>query len=134
MTRRTLLAALFLLAVGGFMLHYRIHPFMVPDAAHEGSVLFNGVNFFASLFPMMDVVVVTALFLSKKTAVYGYILNGLLVIYGTVLMGHFSIAALIAKPLPPGQWFMNSLLPDIGIAWADFFVGKALFDFYMGKR
>jgi hypothetical protein len=25
-------------------------------------------------------------------------------------------------------------LPDIGIAWADFFVGKALYDFYLGRK
>ena len=45
-------------------------------------------------------------------------------------MAHFSIAGFMAQAIPPGQWIMKSLLPDIGIAWADFFVGKALFDFY----
>jgi hypothetical protein len=49
-------------------------------------------------------------------------------------MAHFSIAGLMADPIPPSQWIMNSLLPDIGIAWADFFVGKALYDFYLGRK
>jgi hypothetical protein len=131
MIRRSLLLALFLLALGGFMLHYKIHPFMV---ANNGIVHFNRTFFLANIFPLLDVVLVTILFLSRKTALYGYLLNGLIVIYGTIFMAHFSIAGLIADPIPPSQWIMNSLLPDIGIAWADFFVGKALYDFYLGRK
>ena len=33
--------------------------------------------------------------------------------------------------LPLWSLFLKSTLPDIGIAWADFFVGKALYDLYM---
>jgi hypothetical protein len=131
MIRRSLLFTLFLLALGGFALHYKIHPFLVVE---KGIVHFNGTDFLASMFPMVDVVVVTILFLSRKTAIYGYLLNGLIVIYGTIFMAHFSIAGLMANPMPPSQWIMNSLLPDIGIAWADFFVGKALYDYYLGRK
>jgi hypothetical protein len=131
MTRRALLFALFLLALGGFMLHYKIHPFLVAD---KGTVHFSGTFFLANIFPLVDVVVVTILFLSRKTAMYGYLLNGLIVIFGTIFMAHFSIAGLMADPIPPSQWIMNSLLPDIGIAWADFFIGKALYDFYLGRK
>jgi hypothetical protein len=60
--------------------------------------------------------------------VYGYLLNGLIVIYGTVFMAHFSIAEISVKSLPPEAWFLKSTLPDIGIAWGDFFVGKSLYD------
>jgi hypothetical protein len=131
MIRRNLLFALFLLALGGFMLHYKIHPFMVAD---KGVAHFNGTFFLANIFPLLDVVLVTILFLSRKTAIYGYLLNGLIVIYGTIFMTHFSIIGLMADPMPPSQWVMNSLLPDIGIAWADFFVGKALYDYYLGRK
>jgi hypothetical protein len=131
MIRRALLFALFLLALGGFMLHYKIHPFMVAD---NGTAHFSGTFFLANIFPLVDVVLVTVLFLFRKTAVYGYLLNGLIVIFGTILMAHFSIAGLMTDPIPPSQWIMNSLLPDIGIAWADFFVGKALYDFYSGRN
>jgi len=134
MTRRTLLFALFLLALGGLMLHYRIHPFMVADKLNPGTVHFNGTFFLANIFPFVDVVLITILFLFKKTAMYGYLLNGLIVIFGTIFMAHFSIAGLMADPMPPSQWIMNSMLPDIGIAWADFFVGKALYDFYLGRK
>ena len=133
--RRTLIVALFIMAVAGFLLHYRIHPFMTPqDALHPNILVFNATNFLAFIFALVDVFVVTGLFLSKRTALYGYLLNGLIVVYGTVFMAHFSIAQFIAQSAPPAKWIINSTLPDIGMAWADFFVGKSLFDFYMGKK
>lgn len=134
MTKRTLLAALFIMAVAGLLLHLRIHPFLVPDKVNPALSVFNPTNFFAFIFPLVDVVLVTALFMSRRTAVYGYVLNGLIVIYGTVFMAHFSIAQFIAQAVPPSKWILNSTLPDIGMAWADFFVGKALFDFYTGRK
>lgn len=126
--RKILFTALVLLAVAGLALHYRIHNFMTPDKLNPGNFMFDGTKFLSFIFPMIDVVVVTLLFASRKTAVYGYLLNGLLVIYGTVFMAHFSIAEISAKSIPPGAWFLKSTLPDIGIAWVDFFVGKALYD------
>jgi hypothetical protein len=129
MTQKILLVALFILAVSGLLLHYRIHNFIVPDKLHPGNIIFDGTKFLSFKFPAVDVVIVTLLFTSRKTAVYGYLLNGLLVIYGTVFMAHFSIAEISAKSIPVDAWLMKSTLPDIGIAWADFFVGsKALYD------
>jgi hypothetical protein len=130
MKRPTLLAALLLLALSGLMLHYRIHYFMVPDTTHPGLVVFDPTRFLATILPTIDVFAVTALFMFRRTAVYGYLLNGLLVIYGTVLMAHFSFAEMTAKSIPLQAMFLKSTLPDIGIAWGDFFVGKALYDFY----
>jgi len=128
MTKKTLLTALFLLAVAGLLLHYRIHNFMVPDKLNPGTYVFDGTRFLSFIFPLMDVFLVTLLFTSRKTAVYGYLLNGILVIYGTVFMAHFSIAEIYAKSIPPSAWLLKSTLPDIGIAWGDFFIGKALYD------
>jgi len=128
MTKKILLLALFILAVSGLLLHYRIHNFMVPDRLNPGNVIFDGTKFLSFIFPVIDVVLVTLLYTSRKTAVYGYLLNGLIVIYGTVFMAHFSIAEISAKSVPPGAWLLKSTLPDIGVAWADFFVGKALYD------
>ena len=73
-------------------------------------------------------ILVTILFLRRKTAGYGYLLNGLLVIYGTIFMAHFSLAEFCAKSIPPQDWFLKSTPPDIALAWADFFIGKALYD------
>jgi hypothetical protein len=126
--RKILFTALILLAVAGLLLHYRVHNFMVPDRLNPGDFIFDRTKFLSFIFPVIDVVVVTLLFTSRKTAVYGYLLNGLLVIYGTVFMAHFSIAEISAKSMPPGAWLLKSTLPDISIAWVDFFVGKALYD------
>ncbi|OGW47299.1 MAG: hypothetical protein A2Y66_00570 [Nitrospirae bacterium RBG_13_41_22] len=112
------------------MLHYRIHNFMVADKSYPGAFLFDSTRFLATLFPVLDVVLVTALFMSRKTAVYGYLLNGLIVIYGTIFMAHFSISEIIAKSIPLHSMLLKSTLPDIGVAWGDFFVGKALYDLY----
>jgi hypothetical protein len=128
MTRKALLTALFLLAVSNLLLHYRIHNFMVQDALNPGIAHFSGTKFLAFLFPLIDMVVVTLLFISRTTSVYGYLLNGMIVIYGTVFMSHFSIAELTARSAPAADWVMKSTLPDIGIAWGDFFIGKALYD------
>ncbi len=130
MKKSVLFAALILLAISGFMLHFRIHYFLVPDKLHPGVFVFDKTKFLANLFPLIDVVLVTALFLSRKTAIYGYLLNGLLVIYGTVFMAHFSLAEMAAKNLPVSSLLINSTLSDIGILWSDFLVGKALFDCY----
>lgn len=128
MTKRILLIALFLIAVSGLLLHYRIHNFIVPDKLNPGVFVFNGTRFLSFIFSLIDVILVTLLFTSRKTAVYGYLLNGLIVIYGTVFMAHFSIAKLTTKSIPLKDWVLKSTIPDIGIAWVDFFIGKALYD------
>jgi hypothetical protein len=126
--RRVLLGALFLMAVSGLMLHLRIHPVWAPDKADPAVLIFRGSFIAASLLPLLDVVAVTALFAARRTAVYGYLLNGLIVIYGTVLMSHFMIARLGPAGAPLMDWLLwKSTLPDIGLAWADFFVGAALY-------
>jgi len=130
MKKSVLFTALILLGVSGFMLHYRIHYFLEPDKLHTGIYIFDRTEFLANLFPLIDVVLVTALYCSRKTAVYGYLLNGLLVIYGTIFMAHFSLAEMAAKNLPLSSLIFKSTLPDIGILWSDFLVGKALFDLY----
>jgi len=131
MKKHVYLIALFLLALSGLLLHLRIHPFMITIPNMPNEKVFNFTRFLATLLPIIDVVFITVLFSSKKTAVYGYLLNGLIVIYGTVLMAHFSINEMIVKNLPLQAMVLRSTLPDIGIAWGDFFVGKALYDLYM---
>lgn len=131
--RHLLLAALVLMAAAALYLHLRIHPFLMPDKANPGQTLFRGSFLVASIFPLLDLVVVSLLFTSRRTAVYGYVLNGMLVIYGTVLMTHISIVKLAAEPAQPFYMLLfKSTLPDIGLAWADFLVGAALY--YMWLR
>jgi hypothetical protein len=131
MKKNSLILALFLVAVGGFLLHARIHYFIIPDPANPNSNIFDPTRFLSSFFSALDVIAVTVLFLSSRTAVYGYLLNGMLVILGTILMAHYSLASLSQTSLPLAQFIMKSTLPDIAVAWGDFFIGKALYDYYM---
>jgi hypothetical protein len=134
MTKRALFVALLLCALAGLMLHYRVHNFMIQDPLHPGRMIFDSTRFLSFIFPLADVILVTALFLSRRTAVYGYLLNGLIVIYGTVFMAHFSVAQFSAKSIPPQDWLLKSTLPDIALAWVDFFVGYALYQLMISGK
>jgi hypothetical protein len=131
--RRMLLTALFLMALAALLLHLRIHPIWKADKVNPEILLFRASFVAATLFPLLDVVLVTLLFAFRRTAVYGYVLNGFLVIYGTVLMAHFSIAGLAPKAPPLIAWITHSTFPDIALAWADFLVGAALYRTWMRK-
>jgi hypothetical protein len=130
-SRRTLIGALGLLAFGGLLLHYRVHPYLVADPADPGRMLLRGSFIAANLLPLFDLLVVTALFTRRSTAPLAYLLNGVLVIYGVVLMAHFSIATLAPKAPALADWILRSTLADIALAGADFLVGKALYDSWM---
>ncbi len=114
--RATCLAALVLLALGGFLLHLRIHPF-----TENTSFL---TNFSAGI---LSIVIVPLLFLRKGTIHYGYVLNGFIAIVGTVTMAHFSLAQ-PPSSLTPASMLLKTTLPDILILWGKFFIGKILFD------
>lgn len=114
--RSTLIAALVVLALGGFMLHVRIHP-----------VAKNFSNIVPVIAGILSVIVVPLLFSFKKTLAYGYVLNGFLAIIGTIVMAHFALAHW-PDPATPGAILFGTTLADILILWTAFFVGKALFD------
>jgi hypothetical protein len=111
-----LLGALVALALGGFLLHTRVHP-----------IEKNASNFVPFITGILGVIVVPLLYLSKRTISYGYVLNGFSVIVGTVTMAHFSIVH-FPSPFALKSIFLNTLLADILLLWGNFFVGKALFD------
>jgi len=124
--RRSLIWAQFLLALGALWLHLRIHPYMVMDPLTGTSELHVG-KLVAFIFCLIDLFLVTGLFLSPKTSLYGYLLNGMLVIFGSVMMLHFSIAMKTDMHLPFDIWFWKTTLPDVIIALGDFMVGKAIY-------
>lgn len=130
-TRRALLAALLLLALGGLILHLRIHPYLKADPADPAVTLARPWMLPATILPLVDVLLVTALFAFRRTAPLGHLLNGMLVIYGTVLMLDYSFATLGGQGLGPFGWALRSTLPHVSISWGDFFIGKALFDAWM---
>jgi len=131
--RKYLICAQILLALGALWLHCRIHPYMVPDPLTGTTELHVG-KLIAFIFCLVDVFLVTGLFISPKTAVYGYILNGMLVVFGSVMMAHFSIAILIDTKMSFDVWIWKSTMPDIIIAAGDFMVGKAIYEFSVAER
>jgi len=119
--RRNLLLGLFLLAAASLVTHFSWHsPVHPPD----GLALPNRM---ASLLALLDVVGVTYLFSGKKRAAWGYLLNGLLVIYGTVFMAHFGLSAVSHRGGSPLEYLMIPTMPEILIAWADFYAGSVLY-------
>ena len=114
--RLSLVIALFLVSFGGWLLHVRIHPPSKLDVHY--------IPFFAGL---LGTSAVPTMFLFKRTAAYAYVLNGILVIIGTITMTHFSLAH------PPEQVTFSTilsrtLLPDILILFTNFLLGKTLFE------
>jgi len=114
--RLVLILAIFFLALGGWLLHLRIHP-IASDAEHY-------IPFVAGF---ISVFVIPVLFIFQSTIPFAYLLNGMTVIIGTITMTHFSIEN------PPQAWtlqtiFLGTLLADIILLWGKFAVGKALYD------
>jgi len=114
--KSTLLIGLIALSAGGFLLHLRVHP--------VSQNLSNLVPFISGL---LGVLVVPLLFSFKKTIAYGYVINGMEAIIGTVTMAHFSIAHWPAHTTLTSI-LMMTLLADILLLWGKFGVGLALFN------
>ena len=111
-----LILALVFLAVGGELLHLRIH---FPLAHSYGFIpFFSGI---------LSVFIVPLLFCFRSTLAYGYVINGFTVILGTIVMAHFSVVH-FHVPLTAFNLLFNTLLADIAILWGKFWIGKALFD------
>ncbi len=114
--RLILILAIFFLALGGWLLHLRIHP-----AAKDAE------NYIPFLAGFISIIVTPVLFIFRSTIPFAYLINGMTVIIGTITMTHFSIEN------PPQVWnlrtiFMGTLLADIVLLWGKFAVGKALFE------
>ncbi len=135
MKKIILMVSLIFLAFLGLVRHYGVHPFLILSG-NEAEHQFDFTNFFASFLSFLDLTLVSLLFCFRNTAVYGYVLNGMIVIYGTVLMIHYSIAQIEISTTAFLDIIKYSTLPYIALAWLDFFLGKALFNTYIrsGKK
>jgi hypothetical protein len=114
--QRTLLLSIFFLALGGWLLHLRIHP-LAKDAE----------NIIPAAAGFISVIIIPVLFMFRSTISFAYLFNGMTVIIGTITMTYFSIEN------PPQVWTLQTILfgtclPDIFLLWGKFAVGKALFD------
>jgi len=111
-----LITALFFLALGGWLLHLRIHPPV------RGPVYF--IPFTAGIISAFGL---PFLFCFRRTLPFAYVINGFLVIIGTITMTHFSIVHFQGQATA-ANIILNTLFADIMILWGKFSVGKALFD------
>jgi hypothetical protein len=114
--KTTLVTGLAFLALGGWLLHVRTHP---PLADADNLVPF--------ISGIISVIVLPAMFWFRPTLAYAYVINGFLVIIGTITMSHFSLVK-FGLPTNLNGLLFNSMLPDIAFLWGKFAVGKALFD------
>lgn len=112
----TLVIGLFFLSLGGWLLHLRIHPLAK-----------NNANFIPFISGILSVFCLPFLFWFKRTLSLGYIINGFMVILGTITMAHFSIVY-FKGPVNFLTVILNTTLADIAILWGKFTLGKALFD------
>jgi hypothetical protein len=124
--RRVLLAAMFLFAVGSLAVHFKVH----PPFGSPGSKGLSFTNSTASVFAFLDVVLVTFLFSRKKTAAWGYLFNGLIVIYGIVIMVHCGWAKAYTPETPLYQYLFTATSPYIIIACTDFLLGYVLYNLW----
>jgi hypothetical protein len=124
--RLQLWIAQFALAFSALTLHYKLHP---PFADQQ----VNLTHFWAFLFCVVDLVVVSILFLSKKSAIYGLLLNSFFAFLGIIMMTDLMIVSVLEGWVKvsfwsqPVEWFLESMIPSIVTLFADFMVGLALF-------
>ncbi len=111
-----LIINLLCLSVGGWFLHYRIHPITDENAYYIPFVL-----------GILSTLLITILFFLKKGVPYAYILNGMTVIIGTITMSHYSLQN-FSGPITISGIFFDTLMAEIIILWAKFFIGKVIFD------
>jgi hypothetical protein len=119
--RSALLGALVLLALAGTLTHPRLD----TGAAANRTV--------SSIFSFFDLVLVTGLMMRRRTALYGYLLNGVFVLYGTVMMAHFSVAHYLSGGGKTAVLFLNPGFDGILTLWADFFAGYVLYRLWMAE-
>jgi hypothetical protein len=113
--KMTLILGLFAVCLGGWLLHLRIHPpeknpaYLIP--------FFSG---------MISVFALPLLFWFRRTVNLGYILDGFLVIIGTITMTHFSIAHFEGQ-VTLTRLITGTLFADIAVLWSKFALGRALY-------
>lgn len=114
-----LVVTLVLLGLGGWLKHVSVHPFVRDD-------IFTPLFLVPVTIGILDVAVVPALFISRKWAPLGYLLNGMFVLLGTILMLHFPFLT-DRPPRSLDVFVFNTTFRDVVTLWGDFMVGAVLY-------
>jgi len=112
------ICALLLLSLGGWLLHFRIHPLSV-NASHSVPFIIGLIN----------VLLVPILFNYKTSVLIAYLFNGFSVIVGTILMAHVSLSDLPA-PLTVTTVLFQTTLADILILFPKLLLGAIILSHY----
>jgi len=105
---------LLLLSLGGWMLHFRIHP-----------ITANPSNFVPFFIGLLGVIVTPVLFSYKRTVIVAYLLNGIGVLIGTLAMAAFSISH-PPDPVTSAGVIFRTTLGDILILFSKLFLGQVI--------
>jgi len=103
---RTEILAIFLIALGGLLLHNRIHTLET-----------SAFNVVPRIVGIISIIILPFLFNSKKTAPIGYVLNLIAIIVGTIAMIDFSVDTW-KEPVTVYNIILHSTLADILILFA----------------
>lgn len=112
----SLISILFLLGLGGWFLHLRVHPIVKDEE-----------NFIPFVIGIISVLFLPFLFWFRKTITLAYIINGFFAIIGTIMMAHFSIIHFKVS-VNIVNILLSTTFADILILWGKFVTGKAIFD------
>jgi predicted ABC-type exoprotein transport system permease subunit len=109
-----LIGAFFLISLGGFLLHLRIHPVSV-----------SAFNWLAVSFAAVNTFVLPMLFHSPRTTPGAYVFTWATVVVGTVGMAFYSVTS---WKLPPTvtNILLSSTFPDIVILWAKLLIAHKI--------
>lgn len=118
------ITAIFLLSLGGFLLHLRLHPVSFDPVSLE-----NPAHFIPFVTGILGVIAVPALLGSKKTMTPGYLINGMSVIIGAIVMVHFTLAA-PPHPVRLSSIFLNTTIPYIALLVPKLLIGQSVMTHY----
>ena len=119
-----LVLSLFLVSLGGLLIHLRIHPLSAGKAA----------NWTAFVFGLTSTLAVPVMFYYRGTAKWAWILNLAAVAVGTLGMGHEGLERLREAGFSLSGLIFDSLLADIFILWAKVGIGQVLLHHHLPEN
>lgn len=118
---RALALALMFVSLGGWLLHLRFYPLPLDP---EGT--YNPANWIPFLFGLVSVLVTPILLSFARTVIVGYLVNGMSVVVGIILMSTLSLSGM-TSPVTFGSLVLNTTLAVMLLLFGKLFVGHHIF-------